>query len=348
MRVFCAPRFPVLAALFTALFPAGALACSCMFSSTPEAFVSEVSVIINGTLEKTEPCADGSEACVVGTFRVNEIFKGPSVTTMRISYNGGDGASCGHGFPVGKAQLIAAYGDVDSGFETGSCTQYPLDRGGADNPHILAAMRYRERVSVFDRALLKSSDDTALLLRKTAFLTKNRDVDRGLEAVEQLLAQAPDLDEADLSKAILRNAELGNGLWRRVDLSGADLEGARGSPQISESKLDGLWAPWANLPGSWFHYSARGAVFAGSNLQAASLVGVDLSDADFSNANLSGANLDGANLTGANLRKADLRMATLRFANLEDADLIDTTYDQATVWPDGFDPMAAGARKTAN
>ena len=461
MRIYCAPRFAVLAALFIALFPAGALACSCSFSSTPEAFVSEVSIIINGTLEKTEPCPDGGgEQCVVGTFRVNEIFKGPAVTTVRISYHGGDGASCGYGFPLGKPLLIAAHGDVDSGFYTGSCTQYPLDRGGTGNPHILAAMRYRDSVSVFDRALLKSPNNAALLLRKATFLTRNHDVDRGVEAVEQLLARAPNhraalllkaelltakgrdddarkiigalpaepsssvdeamrqrtwmlarqgrlreipedwrdfegielnggslflkagmegadfrgahltgvrldnrlhgadftgaslvdvvLNDADLSNATLRNAQLGSGMWQRVDLSGADLEGARGSPQISGSKLDGLWAPWANLPRSGFHYTARGAVFAGSNLEGSWFTGVDLTDADFSSANLSGANLDGADLTGATLRKADLRRATLKFANLAGADLADAVYDQATVWPDEFDPVSAGARETAD
>jgi len=446
--------------LFIVLFPTGAFACSCMFSSTPDAFVSEVSIIINGTLEKTEPCANGDKACVVGTFRVNEIFKGPAVTTVRISYHGGDGASCGYGFLLDKPRLIAAYRDVDSGFETGSCTQYPLDRGGADNPHVLAAMRYRDSVNVFDRALLKSPDDIALLLRKTAFLTRNRDVDRGFEAVDQLLAQAPDhrdalllkaelltakgrddearkivgalppspgsavdeatrqrvrmlvrqgrgdeipedwrdfegieldggrlflrgrmeganfrgarlngvhldnnlhgadftgavltdvpLDEADLSKATLRNAQLGKGMWQKVDLSGADLEGAHGSIQATDSKFDELWAPWADLPGSGFYGSGRGAVFAGSNLEGSGFSVSDLTDSDFSSANLSGANLDGADLTGAQLQKADLRKATLRFAKLEDADLTGTTYDQATVWPDGFDPVAAGARETAD
>jgi uncharacterized protein YjbI with pentapeptide repeats len=460
MRIDCAPRLAVVTALFFALFPAGAFACSCMFSSTPEAYVSEVSIIINGTLEKTEPCPRVGDGCIVGTFRVNEIFKGPAVTTMRISYEGGNGSSCGYGFPLGKPQLIAAYGDVEGGFVSGSCPQYPLDRGGADNPHILAAMRYRDSIGVFDRALLKSPNDAVLLLRKAAFLTKNREVDRGLEAVELLLAQAPNhrdalllkaelltakdrdddarsiigalpaeagpppgeamrqwiwmlvrqgqprdipedwrdfegielnggsfflragmeganfrgahlngvrldprlrgadftgatltdvgFNEVDLSKAILRNAQLEGGIWQKVDLSGADLEGARGSVQSIVSKFDGLWAPWADLPGLGFFGSGRGAVFAGSNLEGSGFSGSDLTDSDFSNANLSGANLDGADLTGATLRKADLRRATLRFAKLVGADLSEAVYDQATIWPDDFDPAAAGAERIAD
>jgi len=463
MRVSRASGVAGLTALFIALFPAGALACSCMFSSTPEAFVSEVSIIINGTLEKTEPCPRAGDGCVVGTFRVNEIFKGPAVTTMRISYEGGgNGSTCGYAFPLGKPQPIAAYGDVDSGFETGSCTQYPLDHGGADNPHILAAMRYRDSVGVFDRALLKSPNDATLLLRKAAFLTRNRDVDRGLEVVDRLLAQAPDhrdalllkaelltaksrdddarkilgalprspspaideatrqwvrmlarqgrpreipedwrdfegielnggslflkagmeganfrgarldgvrlgsnlrgadftgavlfdvmLDYADLSQAILRNAQLGKGMWREVDLSGANLEGARGSPQLFESNLNQLWAPFAELRHAAFiGGTARGAVFASSNLEAAVFDGgFDLSGTDFTNANLSAAYLDHTDLTDAVMRKANLRRASLNYAKLEGADLSEAIYDHATVWPDGFDPVAAGARRTTD
>ncbi len=320
-------------------------------------------------------------------------------------------------------------------------------------------MRYRDSIGVFDRALLKSPSDAVLLLRKAAFLTKNREVDLGLETVEQLLAQTlnhrdalllkaelltakgrdddarriigalpaqagpprmrrcgngygcslakasratsgglarfcrhragwrkpfsesrngrrefpwrtPErcrtrlqaawcrlhgasltdvmFSEVDLSKATLRNARLEKGRWQKVHLSGADLEGARGSVQAIVSKFDGLWAPWADLPGFAFLGSGRGAVFAGSSLEGSGFSGSDLTDSDFSNANLSGANLDGANFNGTSLRKSDLRKATLKFAKLGGADLSDAVYDQATIWPDEFDPAAAGARKIAD
>ena len=47
---------------------------------------------------------------------------------------------------------------------------------------------------------------------------------------------------------------------------------------------------------------------------------------------LSGANLSGADLSGANLEGADLTGARLAQA----------TADKGTVWPKGFDPVAAG------
>jgi uncharacterized protein YjbI with pentapeptide repeats len=63
-------------------------------------------------------------------------------------------------------------------------------------------------------------------------------------------------------------------------------------------------------------------------MRNANLEGVDLSDTDLSWAYLYGAKLTGANLTGADLRSA--------------------MYDNATEWPEGFDPVAAGAVRQAD
>lgn len=50
----------------------------------------------------------------------------------------------------------------------------------------------------------------------------------------------------------------------------------------------------------------------------------------------------GADLRGANLWDANLRGANLRGANLWGADLWGANANDRTVWPDGFDPTAAG------
>ena len=60
---------------------------------------------------------------------------------------------------------------------------------------------------------------------------------------------------------------------------------------------------------------------------------------------LAGIDLSGANLTGANLNVANLQGANLSGANLSGAFLGGATYNDATVWPDGFNPTAAGAVK---
>ena len=69
----------------------------------------------------------------------------------------------------------------------------------------------------------------------------------------------------------------------------------------------------------------------------------DLSDAILRDANLRGATLQNSNLRGANLTRAYLRNAKLQGANLRDADLKGASYDADTIWPEGFDPQAAGA-----
>ena len=56
-----------------------------------------------------------------------------------------------------------------------------------------------------------------------------------------------------------------------------------------------------------------------------------------------GGNLRGAALRGADLRGADLRDVNLTNADLEYTFLLGAFYDESTVWPDDFNPVAAGA-----
>ncbi len=58
--------------------------------------------------------------------------------------------------------------------------------------------------------------------------------------------------------------------------------------------------------------------------------------------------LVGINLSGVDLSFAELRQANLKGPDLSGADLSTTAvagafYDDNTIWPDGFDPQAAGA-----
>ena len=55
-----------------------------------------------------------------------------------------------------------------------------------------------------------------------------------------------------------------------------------------------------------------------------------------------GANLEGANLEEANLEEAVLADANLSGANLGGANFRMAKATEDTVWPEGFDPQAAG------
>jgi len=81
---------------------------------------------------------------------------------------------------------------------------------------------------------------------------------------------------------------------------------------------------------------------------SANLIKANLSNANLSRAILRGANLTGANLSGARFKNAKLINTRLAGADLSGADLTGAkltgaTYDAATIWPTGFDPVAAGA-----
>ena len=60
-------------------------------------------------------------------------------------------------------------------------------------------------------------------------------------------------------------------------------------------------------------------------------------------ADLRGSNLNAANLSLAYLSEANLENANLSEAHLDGADLRGAKYNSETMWPEGFDPVAAGA-----
>lgn len=122
---------------------------------------------------------------------------------------------------------------------------------------------------------------------------------------------------------------------------------------VEEKKLNGLEMPRADLRGAELVYrELRGANLSGADLTGASLQGCDLRAADLSEARLEKTVFFLADLRGANLSSAKIRDSSFHQARLEGASLIGTelkdsdcraTFDDATVWPETFDAIAAGA-----
>jgi uncharacterized protein YjbI with pentapeptide repeats len=179
-----------------------------------------------------------------------------------------------------------------------------------------------------------------------------------------------DLTEADLSGADLAEADLSGAQFVRADFHWADLRGANLSganltdANLREADLRGANLSGANLTRAnltseqglidlmWLggNHSLRtnlsGANLSGANLSWANLsytgfVRADLR-VDFPGADLSGTDLSGANLADANLIEVNLSGANLSGANLSRAYLEGAKADVDTVWPEGFDPEAAG------
>ncbi|MBC8365289.1 MAG: pentapeptide repeat-containing protein, partial [Actinobacteria bacterium] len=92
--------------------------------------------------------------------------------------------------------------------------------------------------------------------------------------------------------------------------------------------------------------------WSGRNVGAVEVKGYKIEpEADLTRARLEGANLSGANLSWANLSwaspkrnipGANLRGADLAGANLGETSLTGALADKHTIWPEGFNPAAAG------
>jgi uncharacterized protein YjbI with pentapeptide repeats len=165
----------------------------------------------------------------------------------------------------------------------------------------------------------------------------------------------------DREKAIIPLGTL-NGLYG-ADLSGVDLSGIY-RPDLDQISIAYSILDRANLAGVYLRGSILegdqlvGADFTGAHLQDADLVLANLTDAKLTGADLTNAGLIVADLTGADLTGAKLFGAYLTRANLTDANLQGANYNtkmmqvnvygtsetvKPTQWPEGFDPVSAGA-----
>jgi uncharacterized protein YjbI with pentapeptide repeats len=174
-------------------------------------------------------------------------------------------------------------------------------------------------------------------------------------ANERGLLRAGDMDSVGTLKANLQNANLSEASLQRVYLWGANLQNANlSSADLLGSNLVNVNFQNANLSGASLNEAdlssanLQGANLSYANLQDANLWGVTLEGADLTGANLQNTvlwltNLVDAEFLGADLRTANLGRAHLQGANLVDATLYGATYTTETVWPDDFDPKAAGA-----
>jgi uncharacterized protein YjbI with pentapeptide repeats len=85
------------------------------------------------------------------------------------------------------------------------------------------------------------------------------------------------------------------------------------------------------------------ARLAGADFQGGSYTGISFKDADLSKANFSSAVFAGASFENANLSGARIR-ADFSKARMAGAVLTGACYDKTTLWPERFDPAAAGAK----
>ncbi len=155
-----------------------------------------------------------------------------------------------------------------------------------------------------------------------------------------------DLTGWDFRGQNLTSAEFWNSTLTNADFSGAIVEGTQfGGTGLTQAQLASTASyqskdlSWIGLAGNdltgWnlSGYRFQGANFEGANAKNVDLRGADLTASTFFGANLSGADLSGAKLANATLWADDLRRVI--FSS-------DTTYNQFTQFPFGYDPVAAG------
>ncbi|WP_289501230.1 pentapeptide repeat-containing protein [Gloeocapsopsis sp. IPPAS B-1203] len=197
-------------------------------------------------------------------------------------------------------------------------------------------------------------DSQETLVNTEEFLRRYNNKERDFAGINLSGANlnCADLNRAKLNKANLKGANLSKANLTNAELAAANLDNANISQSnLYQTNLSRAKLRRTNLSGAKLHN--------GTNLSGANLSGANLSRASLSSyTNLSGANLTATNLSGADLRAARLMNMDLSHANLSHANLLganleganlqnvklqEALYNTNTVFPDGFDPIKAGA-----
>lgn len=142
------------------------------------------------------------------------------------------------------------------------------------------------------------------------------------------------LNGADFSDAILKNAKFDGASLKKANFKGAD--------------LTGTWLTGADLTGANLSQIKGAPLCIQSHFDKANLEEIDLQPnrCTFKGTDLRRAKISGyiweCDFSGADLRGANLRAMTQPTGHSENR-WKGALYDDDTAWPDGFDPVAAGA-----
>jgi hypothetical protein len=300
---------------------------------------------------------------LAGIFSIQETLKGSPKTLTRIRFDAG---LCAPPTPqIGKPTWIAAVGDAERGYSFQDCMWFHPPEGG---PLAEAIAQYQSRLKSLKEAVEQRPADPGALLDLATFLAEVHGRLESIQALDQLLAVEPLHREATLLKAdqlaigpdqsavldalapyLAAHPNDRDALHRRV------IALVRGD-RLSDVPSD--WRDFTGLHGGKFDFSKaklNNASFRGNHLYQASFAEAELQRTDFTGAEVLSSSFVGADLTKAVMAKANLFDTDFRGAALNGADLTNaridradftgTVYDQDTIWPAGFDPVAAGAQK---
>ncbi len=136
-------------------------------------------------------------------------------------------------------------------------------------------------------------------------------------------------DEADRRAADTALHRGALSTWRVLNATGADLAGRT----LTNLRLIYPVLDQANI---------AGATLDKVDIEACSCANTDFSRAEMSSVNLNAGYFHGASFKDAKLSKATIRNIDFSKSVLDGLTLAESCFDKKTVWPTGFDPVAAG------
>lgn len=196
----------------------------------------------------------------------------------------------------------------------------------------------RRQSYLHDRAYLRYLSFAALQLGKSA------------DEIQQLILEDIRFSGLELAGRAFEHVRMRDVTFKDSDFSGGTFVGKVG-PKVKfvSSDLSASVFRSAHLESASFSFSdLTGSDFSDATIRGLSTTGSDLSKAVFRGARITGASfgrqdMKDSDFTGAEVLDSRIYDTDFRNAVLEGVSLEGSTYNCGTLWPEGFDPLAAGA-----
>lgn len=356
-----------------------AFACRCSTPAVHAAYTNARVIFEGEVIDDANGPACGPKKVLM---RVDNTYKGLPRKEVYISV--GEGCSgCAAHLVKGEKYIVFATGDIMNGLVAGGCGgtfNLKDEKSYLDSKDFIAEISKQmemhelniaaqpENADIFLRAeaehlLYWHDDERAEVVLRKLIQHKSADVWSAnallgvlvrLQKPQELWDFFETLQAED--KSVFWNSDSETSLSYAVFSLGKEMD-KNFRLQLDNVDFNGLQRPSVKSRGPIFtrvnmkssnlsHSEFFGARIKDSTFTQTDFSGVLFGSAEIRNSTFLSANLTGADLTGASILNSEIFNVDLTNANLSGVILQGSRFSCDTIWPDGYDPIAAGATPT--
>lgn len=355
--------------IFLSLKSLPVFACSCDYSPIETKYKQAIIVFEGEVLDKSKPTFGDCYEKV--RLRVDKLYKG--IGGKEVEITNGRCTSCDRRMDIGGKYVFFLSGDNPANLGVDFCGgTYGISPHRDDADKIAFFNERQRQLQLLDAAILTQPENRLVLMKlKAEHLLFWRDDQIAQIVLNDILSIKPEDDWATdelmgvyhrlgNAQEILKFQTKGRGDQTKRAVSFATFSVAQEVDENFRLRLENSVFKELDRPKLKFAMpimikvglissNFSGSSFRSAQIEDSTIIGTNLSNvlldhASIRNSAFQSVNLSGADLSGAIIADSKFHSVNMKNAILSGVKLDGTSFDCASVWPDGFDPVAAGAR----